>query len=315
MKQWAGPFYLFCAFTLAGTSVLSAHYVADKLGVFTITAVSLFFAILFLLPICGRKLIKTLRILTRKDFLFLFVQALFGMFLFRMFLISGLLHTSAGEAGILTGVTPAITAILARAFLKEASDRIKLIGIISTVAGVFFIQGLLAPGVSFSYEHFLGNLLILCAASCESLFNILSRFFVDRSNIIEKPTLHPMIQTSIVSTIAMLLCTIPAAFEQPVLLLSEIGLKEWFALFWYGVFVTALAFICWYAGINRCGAITAAAFSGMMPFTALLLSILLLDEHAGWHQWLGGLLVITGIILIGSSNSSVSTDQKRNNQS
>ena len=233
--------------------------------------------------------------------MFLFVQALFGMFLFRMFLILGLLYTSAGEAGILTGATPAITAVLARVFLKEPSDGLKRMGIICTVAGVFFIQGLLTPEAGLSYYHFIGNLFVLFAASCESLFNIMSRFVVERSSIIEKPTLHPTVQTTIVSTIAMLLCVIPAMFEQPVLHLSAIGMNEWFALLWYGVFVTALAFICWYAGINRCSAITAAAFSGMMPFTSMFLSVLLLGEQAGWHQWTGGALVIGGIILIGSS--------------
>ncbi|UUZ97191.1 DMT family transporter [Paenibacillus sp. P25] len=72
---------------------------------------------------------------------------------------------------------------------------------------------------------------------------------------------------------------------------------------WYGPVVTALAFVCWYAGIKRNPVSTAAAFSGMMPFTALLLSVLILREHAGWQQWSGGMLVILGMILIGTGPS------------
>jgi len=299
LKQLEGPFYLFCAFTLAGTSVLSAQYVSVKLGTFTITAVSLFFALLFLLPYCRERLIAAIQIMSVKDFVYLVVQALFGMFLFRMFLIIGITHTSAGEAGILTGATPAITAILARAALKEPLGKDKFIGIVSTVGGIFLIQGLFMPENSFSMEHFAGNMLVLCAAACESLFNILSRYFVRRSDSINGHPLHPAVQTAIVSAIAMILCLIPAMFENPLPRLAAIGMKEWFALFWYGFFVTALAFIFWYAGIKRCGAITAAAFSGMMPFTALLLSVMLLGENAGLRQWIGGALVITGIILIG----------------
>jgi drug/metabolite transporter (DMT)-like permease len=60
-----------------------------------------------------------------------------------------------------------------------------------------------------------------------------------------------------------------------------------------------LAFIFWYAGIKRCTACTAAAFSGMMPFTSLILSVLVLGEYANWQQWAGGGLVILGMILIG----------------
>ncbi len=299
MKQWKGPFYLFCAFTLAGTSVLSAQYVSVKMGTFTITAVSLFFALLFLLPFCRGRSSASLRMMSRKDMVYLTVQALFGMFLFRMFLIIGLTLTSAGEAGILVGATPAITAILARTALKESWGGKKVFGILCTVIGVLFIQGLLMPENHFSMEHFTGNMLILCAAACESIFNILSRLFVRQSDTGELHSLHPMVQTAIVSAIAMILCLIPALFENPLTRLAGIGLKEWFALLWYGVFVTALAFIFWYSGIQRCSAVTAAAFSGMMPFTAMFLSVLLLGERAGLRQWAGGALVITGIILIG----------------
>ncbi len=299
MKQAAGPFYLFCAFTLAGTSVLAARYVSEKLGTFTITAVSLFFALVFLLPLCRGRLAETVRVMSSRDFLLLFVQALFGMFLFRMFLITGLVRTSTGEAGILTGATPAITAILARAALKEPVGRKKFIGIFCTVTGVLIIQGFFMPGNSFTMNHFAGNILVLCAAACESLFSILSRVFVRRSDSGGVPPIHPMAQTAVVSAIAMVLCLIPALFENPLARLSAMGGKEWFALIWYGIFVTALAFIFWYAGIKRCSAVTAAAFSGMMPFTSLFLSVLLLRETAGLRLWTGGALVIAGIILIG----------------
>lgn len=301
LKRVEGPFYLFCAFTLAGTSVLAAEYLSVRLGTFTITAVSQFFALLFLLPFCRGKMKTELKALSRKDFAFLFMQALFGMFLFRMFLIIGLTHTSAGEAGILTGATPAITAVLARLALKEPAGVKKSIGILSTIGGVFLIQGLLMPENRFSMAHFTGNMLVLCAAGCESLFNILSRLFA-RSD--DTHTLHPAVQTALVSALTMVLCLIPAMFEAPLSRMSAIGPGEWFALIWYGVFVTALAFIFWYAGISRCGAITAAAFSGMMPFTSLFLSVLLLGEQAGLRQWAGGVLVVAGIILIGTSKKT-----------
>lgn len=303
MKQWDGPLYLFGAFTLAGTSVVSAEFLSGKLGTFTITSVSLLFTLIFLLPLCWQNLMKTVQNLSRKDLVSLCAQGLIGMFLFRMFLLMGLLNTSAGEAGILTGATPAITAVLARIVLKEQTDWVKRLGIFSTVGGVFLVQGFLMPENNFTMEHFYGNLLVLCAAFCESLFNILSRYFVGNSDSGERKSLPPMVQTSIVSAIAMVLCLIPAMFEKPLLHLSRIGFSEWFALLWYGVFVTAFAFIFWYAGIKRCGALTAAAFSGMMPFTSLILSVILLGENVGLPQWLGGVFVILGIILIGGSHA------------
>ncbi len=300
MKQLNGTLYLIFAFTLAGTSVISARFVTGKLGVFTITAVSLFFALIFLVPLCAKQLRRYLKLMSFRNFLFLLLQAMCGIFLFRLFLLSGLAYTSTGEAGILTGATPAITALLAMIVLKETVSVRKLAGIFCTVSGILIIQGILTPETHLSLHHFVGNMLVLCAAASESSFNTLSRILAVKAAGDRNEASSPVAQTTIVSALALLLCLIPALFEHPLTTLSRIGFPEWMALLWYGVFVTAVAFICWYAGIKRCGAFTAAAFSGMMPFTSMLLSAIVLGETLGYEQWLGGGFVILGMILIGT---------------
>lgn len=311
MKQMNGKLYLLCAFLLAGTSVISARFVTGKLGTFTITAASLFFALVFLVPFCGKQLVRYIKLMSLRNFLFLSLQALCGIFLFRMFLLNGLNYTSSGEAGILTGATPAMTAILAIVALKEPVSGRKLAGILCTVGGILIIQGVLTPGNGLSLEHIGGNMLILCAAACESAFNTLSRISAVKAADLKEPS-SPIAQTAIVSVIALVLCLISVPFEHPLKELSGIGLREWMALLWYGVFVTALAFICWYSGIKRCGAFTAAAFSGMMPFTSLLLSAVVLGESADCRQWLGGFLVVAGMILIGTEGTAAKSTISKN---
>ena len=305
MERFKGTIYLMSAFTLAGTSVIAARFVSGHLGTFTITAISLFFAILALLPLCRGNLGKTIQQMAVRDWVALLLQALCGIFLFRMFLLQGLLHTSSGEAGVLTGATPAATALFARFLLKEPLYKQSLFGIFSTIAGILLLQGILLPGNAFTMNHLIGNILVLCAAVCESLFNILSRINSLRIVADHSRPINPIVQTILVSGTALLLCLIPSLFEHPVLSLMSLGIKEWMALVWYGWFVTALAFIFWYAGIKRCTAYTAAAFSGMMPLTSLVLSVLLLGEHVGWHQWSGGLLVVLGMLLIGGCQVNI----------
>ncbi len=307
MNRLSGKIYLIFAFSLAGTSVISARFVTGKLGTFTITAMSLLFALVFLIPLGGRKLIKYVRYISLRNFLFLSLQALCGIFLFRIFLLSGLNDTSAGEAGILTGATPALTAILAMVVLREAVSGRKLAGIFCTVGGILIIQGVLSSGNGLSLEHIFGNMLVLCAVACEATFNILSRVFAIKTVEDQEEPSSPITQTAIVSAIALILCLIPALFEHPLNDLSKIGFMEWTALLWYGIFVTALGFICWYMGITRCGAFTAAAFSGMMPFTSMVLSIIVLGENVDYQQWLGGFFVVAGMILIGTDRIKVAS--------
>ncbi|WP_243237407.1 DMT family transporter [Heliobacterium chlorum] len=309
MEHLQESFFLFSAFTLAGTSVITARFVTHHVGTFTITVVSMFFAILCLAPLCGRKLPHAIGTMDKKQWLMLLLQALFGVFLFRMFLLEGLLHTSAAEAGILTGATPAITTILAWVLLKEHANKKTFAGILCTVGGILLVQGIVTKGSDFASEHFWGNMLVLFAAASESLFNIFSRMNSLKTDEAEKEPLDPRVQTLLVSAMALGLCLVPALFEHPLVSLTTIGLVQWSALAWYGAIVTALSFICWFAGIKRCSAYTAAAFSGMMPFTALILSVWVLGEHAGWEQWSGGVLIMLGMILIGLR------DGKRDDQS
>lgn len=294
-----GKIYLICAFLLAGTSVISARFVTGKLGTFTITAMSLFFALLLLVPIVSKQLVQYLKHMSFRSFLLLILQSICGIFLFRVFLLNGLAHTSAGEAGILTGTTPAITALLAIFIVKEPASSGKLTGIMCTVAGILIIQGMFTKGNDFALEHFLGNMLVLCAAASESVFNTLSRIFAVKTAKEPHQTPNPVLQTVTVSAIALILCLFPMIGEEPIKKLLGIGFLEWIALLWYGVFVTALAFIFWYSGIKRCGVLTVAAFSAMMPFTSMVLSIVLLGERIDYIQCIGGLLVILGMILIG----------------
>ena len=295
LEQFKGYLFLTCGFILAGTSVISARLVSGSLGAFTITAVSLFFALLVLLPLCLKKIAPTVCAMSPRDWIYVALQALFGIFLFRLLLLQGLLHTSTTEASVLTGATPAITTILAWLWLKESVRAKNIAGIVSTVVGIALIQGLLTH--SFSSAHLFGNLLVLGAAASESTFNTLSRRSVVKAKA--SKAFDPIVQTTLVVMFALMFSLTPALFEQPVRALSVLSLTRWLALGWYGWLGTALAFICWYAGIKRCPAHIAAAFSGMMPLTSMVLAVAALGEPAGWHQWAGSVLVILGIVLIG----------------
>ncbi len=299
MKNIVGKLYLLCAFALAGTSVLTGFILSEKLGRFTITAVSLGIMILCLSLFYGRKSIQTIRLLTRRDMKLLLFQAFFGIFLFRLFLLLGVNLTSTVEAGILTGTTPAITSILAFVVLREKPTGWTILGIGCTVSGILLLQGTSLYSIELSSQHLLGNVFMVCAAASESSFNIISRRHKTMKQEHTDVQIHPVVQTLIVSVIAFALSLFPALVEHPFGALQRIGPTEWIALIWYGLVVTALAFVFFYAGVKRCDAYTTAAFSGMIPLTSLLLSILLLRETIGLVQWTGGFLIISSMLMIG----------------
>lgn len=81
--------------------------------------------------------------------------------------------------------------------------------------------------------------------------------------------------------------------------LAACGVREWMALSWYGLVVTAVSYVLFYRGVKRCNPYVTAAFSGVAPLTSMLLAVWLLREPLGWEQWLGGGFIMLGISLIG----------------
>ena len=243
MKQFQGKLYLLGAFSLAGTSVITGYILTEKLNSFTITALSLGIMLVCLLPFYGVKTFQTMKILAKSDWIMILCQAIFGIFLFRTFLLLGVGLTSTMEAGILTGTTPAITSVLAFIFLKEKLSKATVLGICCTVTGIVLLQGINIYSSMFSVHHNLGNMLIICGAASESTFNIISRKHKSCGEENSAVQIHPMVQTLLVSAIALILSIIPALYSLPRNAVLALAWKEWLALIWYGIIVTALAFV------------------------------------------------------------------------
>ena len=296
MNSRSGKTYLSMAFSLAGSSVIAARFLADSLSPFTITFMSLFFAVLTVVICSGRKSARYIKQIKPAQWKILFLQAVFGIFLFRVFLTVSLGYTSAVEAGIITGSSPAITGLLAWIILREPIKRKSVLGISLTLVGILLLQGFPYNIAVLNSQHLTGNLFALGAAACESMFTTLSRKVYLNSD--EEYILPPFTQAGIVSTIALILCIIPMLIEKPMEALISLPASGWLALVWYGSIVTVVAFACMFAGAKRCDGYTIAAFTGLIPLSALVLAVLILGETVHVHQLTGCTFIVSAILLI-----------------
>jgi len=302
MSTKIGKMFLTIAFILAGSSVVVARYVSGNLQPFTITFMSLVFASITAMLFRGKSIISAARKLSKRHWVILSLQAVFGVFLFRVFLTFGLKYTSAIEAGIVIGTAPAITAIFARLILKDRFNKNSILGILLTSIGVLAVQGFPFNMSTFELNHLFGNLLVIGAASSEALFTTLSR--KAHIDVNENYDLHPFVQSGIVSIIALFLCIIPMILESPYIVLMELPINGWIALIWYGSIVTIIAFACMFKGAKYCDGYTIAAFTGLIPMSALFLSIIILKEIITVNKIIGCSLIIISIIIMSRKNNS-----------
>lgn len=296
MNTAAGKCCVAAAFVLAGSSVVAARFVADCLPPFTTTFFSLVFAVATVLPFHSGKIVGAVGRIRGRRRLLLFLQAFLGIALFRIFLTFGLRHISAAEAGIVTGTAPAITALFAAAALRDPLTGRKVAGIFLTMLGMMVLQGFPFNIAAMSRGNATGYVLVLAATACEALFAVLSRrmHLEDPAN---REQLHPVAHAGIVSAIALVLCFFPMLTESPLEAIQTLPPDGWLALAWYGSVVTILAFTLMFSGAKICDGYTISAFTGIIPLSALFLSITLLGNEVSPQQWAGCVLIVLSMLL------------------
>jgi len=303
-KKLAPYLELSSATAVAGSSVVVGKLITNGFPVFLSQSLSLAIALAVLFPVAYR-LEGGIPRIDKKDLLYIFLQSLTGMFLFRIFMLYGLKYTTAVDSGIITSSTPAVTALLSFLFLRERFGIIKGIGIITTLSGILMINllGGELPGDKGAGSVF-GNILVMLAVTGEALLTIFRKL---NSNNVSSVT-----GTALVTLFSFLMFLPVSIFDAVRLDFSAVTPLQWVSILYYGVVVTALAYILWFNGVSKVPASTAAAYTGFMPVSAVVLSCLILKEPLTLIHFSGILLVILGIIFISviKSNGRRSASQR-----
>lgn len=226
--------------------------------------------------------------LSGRTLLLLSVQALCGSFLFTVCLLSGLRLTGAAEAGVVAAATPAAVALLGRLFFHDRLSRRALAGIAATAAGIAALHA--GAGQATGPSPVLGNGLVLCAVGFEAVFLLLRRAV--------KQPLSPLGAALWVSVLGLALFLVPGLYEAASLEPAALTPTALAVLAYYGLGVTAAAYILWFYGVVRTDAATAGVATGIMPVAALVFAAALCGERVGWPELAGCAGVLAGILCL-----------------
>ncbi len=277
------------AMVLVGSSVVAGKIMVAELPVFLASALRFVLALAILLPLIRLREGGLPRI-SRRSWVLMGVQSLCGSFLFTVFLLYGLTYTGPSSAGIITSTTPACMGIIAWIFLKDRPSGRIAAGIALSVLGVLVINLVRETGGVAGSDPVLGNLMVLGAVMFESLFLLLRK-------TVPEP-LSPLAVSTVISLFGLAWFLPMGVVEAASTDLGRISLTGWLTVGHYGVFVTVFAYLFWFAGITKVDASTAGVFTAVMPVSALVLSVFVLNEPVGWPQVAGCGCVLGGIVLI-----------------
>lgn len=200
--------------------------------------------------------------------------------------ITGLRSTTATNTGWIIAVIPLALAVLSYAVLGERIGRHGVIGIVVATAGI----ALLMSGgdvLRLGWLRNTGDWLVLGSAFTWAAFTVASRDVARRRSPMAV-TLAVLLPSTVVGLVYMGIAT-----DWPAV--ARLPLRAWIALFFLGVFGTALSHWFWQLGVARLGAAKAGFFLYIEPLATTALAVPLLGEPFGGAGIAGAALVVAGV--------------------
>ncbi|MFD1776809.1 DMT family transporter [Paenibacillus rhizophilus] len=229
---------------IIGSSVVAGKLSALRLPLFLSQTVCLAVALLILIPLTlhGRR--NGWKV-GRRDMLLLATQAFFGMFLFRVFMLYGLQYASAAEGGVMTSLAPAAVALLSWILLGERPTVRTGGGVICSLAGIAVIQlpPLLMSASGDNPASVLGILLLSAAVGGEAALTVLRKML--------SPRVSSLLATTYVTAFAFFMFLVCSAAEWFRSGYKGFGPADAGIVLYYGLFVTALAYVLWFRGVAQ----------------------------------------------------------------
>ncbi|MCL2569284.1 MAG: DMT family transporter [Oscillospiraceae bacterium] len=272
----AGTAIFFWASSYAGVRYALHYYSPEALMLFRFLIASS-----VLLGYCALKKIPPPKM---RDFPFFLAAGFLGLFVYMWFFTTGTATVPAGLSSFIISSAPIYTLVFSILFLKEKATFQIWLGVLISFAGLAII--------SFSQSGALqlnsGILFLLIAAVLLSMYSIIQKRIVRNYSAIQSTAYCVGI-----ATVCMLIFAPALVREFP-----DTPMSGNLAVIWLGLGPAASAYFLWALALSRVEkTIHVTSFSYLTPFLASIIAFVWLGEDMAPLTLLGGVIIVTGMIL------------------
>lgn len=208
--------------------------------------------------------------------------------LFMFFAYLGVKYSTAGSGGvIITVLSPLFTFVLSLLLFKHVHTKIQYLGLIIGLFGGLIMLDLRNFDLSsFIYE---GELYFILAAIVWAAITQISQ----KSHLHINP-IHYSFFIALISMLILFILTLP--YDITVVFAQD--LRFWISLLYLGVLAQTGATTIFFVASGKLGSSKASSFMFLVPFFALLISYLVLDEALQLHIVIGGAISLLAVYFI-----------------
>jgi drug/metabolite transporter (DMT)-like permease len=225
--------------------------------------------------------------LPRRDLLPILALGALGFGVYQMLWTTGLTTVAAGDSALIIAATPVLVALLAVVARSDILTPVKLAGVLLSFAGVAIVVAS-GPGLSIG-GSLAGEAITLAAALCWSIYTAFGAPFLRRYSPLRATAWATVAGTAVLAPFAVVQL---AGFD-----LSSLTWEVGGAILYSGFLAAGIANVVVSHGIMVVGPTRTAALQFLVPALAVLFAALLLREPIRIGQVIGGLVIVSGVLL------------------
>ena len=287
---------VFAGISLAviATLIWSGNFIIARSVIKDIPPVTLAFyrwlsATLIILPFAGKYFFSEWMIV-RQHFWFFLLAAITGVSLFNTFVyIAGHYSTAINMALLGTCTSPILSVILARIFLQEKINSLRILGMLVCICGILLLlsRGSLETLLSFSFTK--GDWWVLSAALAFAIYN---------TTVKKKPAgMHPVNFLFVIFFIGTLFLLPFYLYELNTSGGIEINFPNTFSILYLGLGASVICFLIWNKAITALGVGRTALFGNLIPVFSSIEAVILLNEKITTIHVISFILVVAGLVI------------------
>jgi drug/metabolite transporter (DMT)-like permease len=228
--------------------------------------------------------------LTSGDWLKISFLGIIGYYLASIFDFEGLKYISAGTERLILFIYPTIVLVITLFRNKRNIYKHELTALLLTYSGVSLVYfHELSPNNN--NQILIGGILILFSAITYAIYLVGSGDLIPKIGVIYYTT-YAMIVSTIAITIHHYLLTTKSLLSFPLELYAMVLFMAIFSTVIPGYMVS------W--SIKKIGASNSAIIASVGPVSTIVLAYFFLDENFTLYQFIGTIMVISGVIIVGS---------------
>lgn len=280
--------YCFVGMFFFSTTELVGKFAGTAISPVVITIVRFFIGSALLLPVAySRKTSKIYKI-TVKDLLLMGYPGVLNVAGAMLFLQFAIYYGTASTSALLISSNPVFVAILALFVLGEKLSLGKLLGIATGLAGIALVIKGDDPLGTTAADPFLGLVFGVLASFLFALYTVLAK---------KKIAVYGNFFFNTISFAAGALVLLIIASTLKLDFTFIITRSNLILLLYMGVFITGLAYIFFFAGLQNIPAANGSMFFFFKPIIAVILASLFLGEQITVWQLAGMALILFSIYI------------------